>query len=164
MIRPVRTDDCTAIANIYNEYVLNSTATFETEVVTIEEMYRRIDAISCNYPYFVYEENGNVVGYCYAHAWKERAAYSKTLETTIYVENDSQGKGIGLKLLKHLIEECRTLGYEVLVACITAENTTSCDFHRKMGFKQVSLFEKVGIKFGRHLDVVDYIFYLREKF
>ena len=160
MIRNVKGEDCNAIAGIYNEYVLKSTATFETEPVSNEEMKKRVDTISRYYPYFVYEIDGKIVGYCYAHAWKERAAYSKTLETTVYVSDKYRGKGIGRDLIARLIEECRNRRYEVLIACITAENKSSCDMHIKMGFKQVSLFEKVGIKFGKHLDVADFILYL----
>lgn len=148
--------DCKAIAGIYNGYVESSTATFETEPVSEEEMRRRISDIAASYPYLVYEVDSKIAGYCYAHAWKERAAYSKTLETTIYLSEGYKGKGIGRMLMTELIEECRKRGYHALIACITAENEESRAFHLKSGFKQVSLFEKVGIKFGRRLDVVDY--------
>lgn len=158
MVRNVRSDDCNAIADIYNHYVVNSTASFETEPITAGDMRRRIDVISSSYPYFVYEVDNKIMGFCYAHAWKERAAYSKTLETTVYVADEFRGKGIGRCLISRLIDECRNRGYEVLVACITAENNPSCNIHLKMGFRQVSLFERVGIKFGRHLDVADFIF------
>lgn len=113
MIRKVKQEDCKAIAAIYNVYIANSTITFETEPVSEEEMERRIFTIASQYPYLVCEIDNAVVGYCYAHAWKERAAYSKTFETS---------------------------GYLFL----------------KLGFKQVSLFKEVGIKFGRRLDVSDY--------
>lgn len=156
MIRSVNGDDCESIAEIYNDYVVNSTATFETEPITAEEMRGRISSIYPAFPYFVYEEDGKIRGYCYAHAWKERAAYSKTLETTVYIADKYRGRGIGKILVSRLIDECRKRGYEVLVACITAENKASCEMHLKMGFKQVSLFEGVGIKFGRHLDVADF--------
>lgn len=160
MIRNVKDDDCHAIAEIYNEYVVNSTASFETDPVTAEEMLRRINTIYPAFPYFVYEKDGRILGYCYAHPWKERAAYSKTLETTVYIADKFRGKGLGKALIGRLIDECRHRGYEVLVACVTAENKASREMHLKMGFKQASLFERVGIKFGRHLDVVDFSLHL----
>ena len=156
MIRKVSMTDCKTIIDIYNGYVKNSTATFETEPVSEDEMRQRISVIVSSYPYLVYEIDGKIAGYCYAHAWKERAAYSKTWETTIYLSEKYKGKGIGRLLMAELIEECRTRGCHVLIACITSENEESRAFHLKFGFKQVSLFEKVGIKFGRRLDVVDY--------
>lgn len=67
MIRKVTIKDAQAIANIYNEYVLNSVASFETEPVTEQEMRRRIEEISSQFPYYVYEDMGEVEGYCYAH-------------------------------------------------------------------------------------------------
>lgn len=156
MIRKVTKEDARAIADIYNEYVLNSVISFETEAVPVSAMQQRIEMISAQYPYYVYEEDGKVLGYCYAHAWKERAAYKHTYETTIYLDKASQGKSIGRELLRHLIEECRQAGAHVLVACITAENEKSIRFHQRFGFKQSAHFQQVGMKFGRWLDVVDY--------
>lgn len=156
MIRKVTKEDARAIADIYNEYVLNSVISFETEAVSVSAMQQRIETISAQYPYYVYEEDGKVLGYCYAHAWKERAAYKHTYETTIYLDKASQGKSIGRELLRHLIEECRQAGAHVLVACITAENEKSIRFHQRFGFKQSAHFHQVGMKFGRWLDVVDY--------
>ena len=110
MIRKVDLQDAPAIADIYNEYVINSTITFETEPVSTEEMQNRIRILSKDFPYFVFEENGVIIGYCYAHHWKERAAYKYTLETTIYLSSQSKGKGIGMTLMKKLIETCKEIG------------------------------------------------------
>lgn len=163
MIRELKSTDCGSIARIYNKYILNSTATFETEAVSEEEMSCRLSAIAARYPCFVCEEEGMVVGYCYAHEWKGRAAYSKTLETTIYLSSEYQGRGIGSELMQRLIKECRNRGYHALIACITAENRNSRLFHEKLGFRQVSFFERVGEKFGHFLDVTDYELLLLEK-
>ena len=75
MIREVRPEDTGSITAIYNEYVAHSVITFETEPVREEEMRSRITGIVSHFPYFVYETEGKIAGYCYAHAWKERAAY-----------------------------------------------------------------------------------------
>lgn len=156
MIRPVKPEDTKAITAIYNEYVVHSVATFETEPLQEEEVRSRIADISAHYPYFVYEVDGEVAGYCYAHAWKKRAAYKYTLETTVYLSPRYTGRGIGKELMTTLIEECRRGGYRALIACITEGNEASNSLHTRLGFKQVSCFEKVGLKFDRWLDVVDY--------
>lgn len=70
----MRESDAEKIAEIYNEYVLRSTISFETERVTTEEMRRRIVETAQKYPYLVYEEEDEVKAYCYAHRWKEREA------------------------------------------------------------------------------------------
>ena len=156
MIREVRPDDAAQIAGIYNRYILETTISFETQPLSAEDMRKRIEEISSYFPYLVAENNGKLIGYCYAHPWKERAAYCKTLETTIYLASEAKGKGLGTRLMDRLIDECRNRGYHVLIACITAENEESCRFHERLGFKKVSHFEQVGQKFGRWLDVADY--------
>ena len=156
MIREVRPDDAAQIAGIYNHYILETTISFETQPLSAEDMRKRIEEISSYFPYLVAENNGKLIGYCYAHPWKERAAYCKTLETTIYLASEAKGKGLGTRLMDRLIDECRNRGYHVLIACITAENEESCRFHERLGFKKVSHFEQVGQKFGRWLDVADY--------
>ena len=130
IIRNVCNTDATAIANIYNEYVTGTTVSFELEPVTVEEMSKRIIEISASFPYFVCEDKGNVVGFCYAHRWKERKAYENTLETTVYISRSHHGHGVGRQL--------------------------SINFHERLGFTKVSCFNQVGRKFGRWLDVVDY--------
>lgn len=156
MIRPVTLQDAPDIVAIYNEYIAHSTITFDMNPLTVQEMQQRISEISQRYPYFVYEEDGIVEGYCYAHAWKEKEAYNRTLETTVYLSPAFTGKGIGRQLMQRLTDECRRCGVHALIACITSENTASCHFHAALGFRQVSSFKEVGMKFGRWLDVDDY--------
>ena len=94
MIREVKaTQDAAALAAIYNEYVLGTTISFETEAITPEQMKARIAGFASEYPYLVYEEEGVVLGHCYAHRWKERAAYAHTWESTIYLSPQACGKG-----------------------------------------------------------------------
>lgn len=156
MIRPVTAADAAAIAAIYNEYVRHTTISFETEPLTPEAMRARIEEYAARCPYLVDEENGIITGYCCAHPWKERAAYFRTWETTVYLHPQHQGRGIGTRLMQELIGRCCAAGCHALIACITADNTASREFHRRLGFSQVSHFHQVGCKFDRLLDVVDY--------
>ncbi len=156
MIRNVSLRDAKAIVDIYNEYITNSVATFDMEPLEVEEMECRIAKIASSYPYLVYVDHDEVVGYCYAHPWKEKAAYQYTLEVTIYLSPGYKGRGIGRRLMERLIEECRAGGFHALIACITEGNEASFSLHEKLGFKRISHFEKVGLKFGRWLDVIDY--------
>ena len=161
MIRKVNATDAQAIAHIYNHYVLNTTISFETQAVTTAHMLHRITSISAQYPYLVYEHEGRVVGYCYAHLWKERVAYSQTLETTIYLHPDYCHRGIGKRLMQQLIEQCWAQGFHALIACITGGNEGSIALHQSLGFEQRSCFKEVGHKFGAWLDVVDLELILR---
>ncbi len=156
IIRDVKINDAGAIAGIYLHYVKDTTVSFETIPPDAVAMAERIRSISTSYPYLVAEdENTGIVGYCYAHPWKERAAYSQTWETTIYLSPDFTGREIGHTLMRRLISACRDYGCHALIACITAENTGSIAFHGSLGFREVSRFIEVGFKFGRYLDVVD---------
>ena len=157
MIRDVKPQDATAITKIYNEYITNSIISFETEPLTEEDMLSRIVQISSKYPYLVYETDGIVVGYCYAHTWKERAAYRYTAETTVYLSPAYTGRGIGTLLMQKLIEECRNKNYRALIACITDDNIASISGRPGVcaGWTGAH-FKKVGLKFDRWLDVVDY--------
>ena len=155
-VRDVQPRDVEAITDIHNGYVSTSTATFETQPITVEEMRSRVADISEHFPYFVCEADGVIAGYCYAHTWKERPAYLHTLETTIYLSPSYVRQGIGTLLMRRLIDECAKRKYHALIACITAGNESSEILHRKLGFEQVSHFKQVGRKFGQWLGVVDY--------
>ena len=156
MMRKVERTDAAAITAIYNHYVLHSVATFDTDPVSESAMWEKVSQIAAKYPCWVEEEAGEVIGYCYAHPWKEKAAYQTTLETTIYLSPEYTGKSIGRRMMEHLIADCRERGFHALVACITADNVGSCHLHEQLGFRKVSHFEQVGQKFHRWLDVVDY--------
>jgi L-amino acid N-acyltransferase YncA len=156
MIRKVEARDARAINDIYAYYITETTITFETEPLPPGEMLHRIETFAAHGPYFVYEEDGRVLGYCYAHQWKPRAAYAHSFEITIYLAHDALHRGIGTQLLNHLIADCRQRGIHALIACITEGNEASIAIHEKFGFRQASCYREVGYKFGRWLDVTDY--------
>lgn len=156
MIREATKNDAKACAEIYNHYILNSTATFDLEPISEKEMIDKLFGCNSILSSFVAEKNGIIAGYCYVHPWKTKPAYGRTVETTIYLRPGFESKGLGRKLMTTLIDACREAQViKVLIACITAENQSSISFHEKLGFKQVSHFHNVGEKFGRNLDVID---------
>lgn len=154
-VRPVSSDDAAALAAIYNHYVQNTVISFEIEPLSEEQMRGRIEQTMAEFPYLVCEVSGLVVGFAYAHRWKERAAYAQTWESTIYLHPAWCGQGIGRRLMAALLPMCREGGCRALIACVTADNCASIVFHESLGFRQVSRFPQVGCKFGRLLDVVD---------
>lgn len=155
-LREVRLSDAREIAGIYNRCILHTTITFEKEPVSVESMENRIRELSLRAPYFVCEIDGHVAGYCYAHVWKGKEAYSRTLETTVYVGEDYRRSGVGRALMERLVSACREAGVHVLVACITEGNEASIHLHESLGFRKVSHFHEVGYKFGRWIDIEDY--------
>jgi L-amino acid N-acyltransferase YncA len=156
VLRPATVADIAAIAAIYRPAVLAGTASFELEPPDEPEMRRRFTAITeAGYPYFVAEIDGRVVGYAYASAYRTRPAYRFTVENSVYIAPEAQGKGAGAMLLKALIEAATAKGYRLMVAVIgDSRNQASITLHRSAGFTFCGTIHSVGYKFGRWLDSV----------
>lgn len=153
MIRSVKISDAEDIARIYNYYIENTVITFEESPVSTQEIERRITEYTQRYPWFVYEENNKISGYCYAHEWRPRASYRYSAETAIYVQENQHSKGIGTALYTHLLHDIKKRGIHTLVAGITLPNEKSEKLHEKVGFTKAAHFKEIGNKFGTWLDV-----------
>ncbi len=154
-VRPATIADASEILKIYAPYITGTTITFEYDVPTVAEFKDRIATTLENYPYLVAEtEDGKIVGFAYAHRYKERPAYNWSAEVSIYVDNEIRGLGIG-KVLSLALEELLAKQNVVnLCACITGKNHNSVLFHEKMGYELVGTFEDFGFKFGEWYDVI----------
>jgi phosphinothricin acetyltransferase len=153
VIRPVTRNDAAAIAGIYNHYITNTAISFEEEPVSAGEMEKRIADISAKYPWLVWEEAGEVLGYTYVNKYRERSAYRYTAELTIYLKNGLEGRGMGSGLLARLLEELKKTGIHALVSAVTLPNERSAAIHEKFGFTKIAEFKEVGFKFGKWLHV-----------
>ena len=152
-IRIATQADLSQILAIYAPYVENTTASFEYEAPSMEAFRARFLEITRQFPWLVWEEEGTILGYAYACAPFERAAYRWCAEPSIYLMPQAQGKGIGKKLYKALEEILTAQGYRLSYAIITSENEVSLAFHRAMGYKETAQFPGCGYKFGRWLGV-----------
>ena len=154
-------EDAAAIAEIYAHYVIESTATFETEPPDIMESERRIrDIVDAGYPFLVVRADsddeageGRVLGFGFAHRYGPRAGYLYSVETTIYVRPESVGRGIGGRLLNALLEECEKLGFRQAFAVIAESEPASVVLHARAGFRPVGTLDGAGWKHGKWLDV-----------
>jgi len=153
MIRPATAEDAPAICNIYNIYVAGSSATFETEEISVTEMQQRIKQTTKKYPWLVFEDENGILGYAYASAWRVRAAYFNSVESTVYLHPDFAGKGIGKKLYIGLFELLKKKNIHVIIGGIALPNNASVALHEKLGFTKVAHFKEVGLKFDRWVDV-----------
>ncbi len=154
MIRNVKLSDAYAISNIYNYYIENTIITFETDIFDVAKTEKRIKKIlEKGFPYIVYEENGEVIGYAYAGIWRERKAYEITLETSIYIDHNKLGSGVGSKLYQELIEKSREIGIHSLIGVVSVPNESSKRLHLNFGFKLLGVFTEVGQKFDKYIDV-----------
>lgn len=152
-IRLASLDDADDLSAIYAPYVERTVVSFETTPPDSEEFRERVRKISSDFPFLVYETNGKILGYAYAHKCFTRKAYSWDAETTVYLDINERGRGIGRALYGALIEILAALEYRTLYAVVVSENKESCRFHTRCGFKLFSVFRKTGWKNGRWLDV-----------
>jgi len=152
-VRNAVESDAQPICDIYNGYVLGTTITFEQHAIAVPDMAARIKDVSAKYPWLVADSDKGILAYAYATRWRSRAAYDRTVESTIYVRSDATGSGIGFPLYLALLEELRGRSVHAVVGCIALPNPGSVAFHERCGFKKVALFPEVGRKLDRWVDV-----------
>lgn len=152
-LRQVKLEDAAQIAQIYNFYIKNTHHTFETEPLSVDEMQQRIGEISGKYPYLVFEEDGEILGYAYAAQFKLRQAYAYSAEVSIYVKNEAKQRKIGTQLYVRLFDELAETNVHAIFAGIALPNDASIIFHERLGFEKVAHFKEVGYKLGRWIDV-----------
>ncbi len=155
-MRPAVPADLAAVQAIYAHSVSTGMASFEEVPPPLEEMRRRYDDIVAHgLPYLAAELDGRLAGYGYCTLYRTRSAYRYSLEDSIYVDKDFQGRGIGRAVLAELIARCEGLGYRQIIAVIgDSANAASIGLHASLGFLRVGTLRSSGFKFGRWVDSV----------
>ncbi len=148
----------TAILEIFNEAIANSTALYEYKLFPPEKMTAWFaEKRAGNYPVIGgVDANGTLRGFASYGVFRARPAYKYSVEHSVYVHKDHRGKGIGRELLKRIIDAARDQNYHVLVGGIDAENKASIELHKQFGFMYSGTITQAGFKFGRWLDLVFY--------
>jgi phosphinothricin acetyltransferase len=152
-VRPASLADADACVAIYRPYVEHTATTFETEVPTVEQMASRIAVARDTHEWVVLENDDEVLGYAYAHAFNPRAAYRWSVETSIYMATHHYRSGGGRELYAHLLRRLAERGYRRAFAGITQPNEASNSFHRWFGFRHAGLYRRVGWKHDSWHDV-----------
>jgi L-amino acid N-acyltransferase len=152
-IRRAELADASAIAEIYNEAILTTTATFDTEPKSVDERRQWLQSHDERHPVLVAVVDGRVVGWASLTRWSDRRAYDDTAETSFYVHSTHRGRGIGRSLKDAIIEEARRLKYHTLIARVAEGSHESIHLNERAGFVHVGTLKEVGRKFDRLLDV-----------
>ncbi len=152
-IRPATVADLPAIREIYNEAILTTTATFDTEPKTLEERTQWFHAHDDRHPIIVAELDGQVVGWSSLSKFSDRPAYDDTAESSFYVKSEYRGRGIGRKLKDKMTEDARRLKFHSLVVRIAEGSKESLHLNEAYGYVHVGTLKEVGRKFGKLLDV-----------
>ncbi len=166
-LRMATPDDANALLKIYAPYILNTGVTFEYDVPEEAAFRERIRKILERYPYLVACRENQIIGYAYAKALGERAAFSHSVETAIYLSQDMRGCGVGKLLYGELERILRLQNITNLYAAVSYRETedetishASPRFHLAMGYRKAAHFGKCGYKFGRWYDIVWYEKYI----
>ncbi len=161
LIRMATEADAEEILQIYAPYVSGTAITFEYEVPSVAEFSRRISDTLRTYPYLVALAADRIVGYAYASAFKERAAYNWAVETTVYLQQQYKGNGVGKKLycaLEDILKRQNIINLNACIAYTPREDAhldnTSTAFHTRLGYTKVAHFTKCGYKFGAWYDMI----------
>jgi L-amino acid N-acyltransferase YncA len=156
-IREAIESDCLAISEIYNFYIVNSVVTFDENEISASDWTEKLQYLNqLGLPFIVAtSENQEILGFAYLAPWRQKSAFRKTAENSIYLRPAATGKRIGSKLMQELIERAKQAGIKEIVAVISDSGaSSSIRLHESFGFKKQGQLGKVGFKFGRWLGTV----------
>ena len=152
-VRPVALGDAEATRAIYNLEVLETTVTFDLVARSVKEQEQWIEQHQGGHPAIVAVDDDTVLGFASLSRFRPRAAYSPTVEDSVYVHREARGRGVGELLLREILALGADHGFHSVVARIVGGHDTSIALHRKCGFEEIGCEREVGRKFGRWLDV-----------
>lgn len=159
-VRPGVEADLTALTDLYNHYVRETPATFDTEVFTPEERRRWLLSYPEDGPHRLMVatdiDSQRILGYATAGTFRAKPAYGTTVEVTVYLAPDAGGRGIGTLLYEALFEALAGEDVHRALAGIVPPNEASVRLHERFGFRYVGTYREVGRKFGRYWDVAWY--------
>lgn len=147
-------DDAASIAAIYAPSITERSTSFELTPPDASEMRRRIEIVQQQYPWLVCETPDGVVGYAYATAHRDRAAYRWSVDASTYISERAHRQGIARALYTRLFEILVLQGYRSVYAGITLPNPASVELHKAMGFSPVGIYHEVGYKLGKWHDTM----------
>lgn len=156
-IREAQLADLVAVTEIYNYYIANSVVTFDIESMTNADWESKFHYIQgLGLPFIVAEtDSKQIIGFAYVAPWRQKAAYRRTVEDSIYLRPAATGNRVGTKLLKALLEASKAAGVKEVVAVISDKGAeSSIALHESFGFAKQGQLGKVGFKFGRWLGVI----------
>jgi L-amino acid N-acyltransferase len=157
LVRSASENDIPEILEIYNDAVLNSTATFERNPQTIESRRIWYQAHDANHPLIVAEDNHkSIIGYCSLSKFQSNSGYSRTLELSVYVKEQNRRQGVATILMKEILVIAKRIGVHAIISSISADNVASVKLHEKLGFEKVAQLKQVGYKFSKWHDTCYY--------
>lgn len=157
MIRKAEEKDIRALMEIYNDAILTTTATFDTEVKDYENRRAWFEEHKGSYIIFVYEDADQIKGYASLSRYRDRMAFAPTVEISVYIHKGYRGQHIGKQLMEAMLEYAReNKEIDTVVSLITSENEASIRLHENLGFEYCGQIRNAGVKFGKTLNLNAY--------
>ena len=153
-VRPAAPADADAICRIYNQGIEDRVATLETELRTPAERLEWMAARGPRHPVVVAAAGDDVVGWASLNRFNPRPAYDHVVDLSVYVERGWRGRGVGRRLLEHVIEAARTLGYHKMVLAAFPTNAAGMALYERLGFSPVGIYREQGWLDDRWVDVI----------
>ncbi|HET8839038.1 MAG TPA: GNAT family N-acetyltransferase [Flavobacteriaceae bacterium] len=154
-IRAANRNDSAIVLKLMNHAILNTTSIYDTHLRNEAYFHAWFsNKQKNNFPVFICEIQGKPVAFGTYDFFRSGSAYNCTVEHSIHVLGDFQGRKIGKTLMEKLMESAKQEGKHAMVAGIDSENKVSLNFHSKMGFREKGRFPEIAFKFGRWLDLV----------
>ena len=154
VLRPATAGDAEAICRVYNQGIEDRIATLETELRTPEERRQWLAARGPRHPVYVAEAEEIIVGWSSLNVYNPRPAYQYVADFSIYIERGWREKGVGRRLLEHLIEQARALGYHKMMLSAFPFNASGVALYERMGFTRAGVFHEMGQLDGRWVDTL----------
>ncbi|KUO76368.1 MAG: hypothetical protein APF77_06620 [Clostridia bacterium BRH_c25] len=149
-------EDLNIILEIYNYYIVNTTATFDYDKITLEELKNRVFINHKKYKTFLVYAHNELLGFCFLTQFRKKPAYDKTVELGLYLKPQFTGKGSGLEIINYMENIAKGNQFEIMIASVSGENIPSIKLFRKLGYEQCAHYKGIAVKFGRKVDIVDF--------
>ena len=151
MIRPATPDDAAAIAEIWNQIIRDTAATFTTAEKAVTDL---VQAMQTGQPFFVAEADQQIIGFATYFAFRGGPGYAHTKEHTIQLAPQARGKGVGRGLMDAVETHARDAGVHTIWAGVSGENPDGRAFHAALGYEEIATLPEVGRKFNRWMDLI----------
>lgn len=155
-IRPATDNDLPEILDIHNDAIRRLDAIWSETEETLADRKAWLDDRNANgFTVLVAEADGRILGHGSYGTYRSRSGYRKTVEHSIYLRDEAQGRGVGSALMAALIDDAKAKGFHLMVGVIDSKNESSIRFHARHGFEMLGILPQSGFKNGRWLDQVN---------
>ena len=149
-------EDVHAMLDLYNYYIVNSTATFDLEEISEDAFLQRIKIEDANYKTYIVSVNDIMIGFCFFIPYRKNPAYDGTVEIGLYIKPEFTGKRYGEKIVENLEAIIREKKFKNIIASISSDNTFSISLFKRLGYRQCADYRDIAYKHDHYVGIVDF--------